>query len=143
MKPGSAPARQLRGNLAQTTGTMVVAVFTKASAGVAAALAAQRSLTDELGDVFRVRMALHTAEAQLHGSYYVGESLNGTARIRACGHGGQMLVSNATADLLAGRLPDHRRRRRPSPRDDAAARCAAGLPHAAALARRLLDGDPP
>jgi predicted ATPase/class 3 adenylate cyclase len=90
----------------QGEGDSAVAAFSKASDAAAAAVAAQQRLSHELGDVFRVRMALHTAEAQLDGSFYRGEALNRTARIRACGHGGQILVSKPTADLLAGRLPD-------------------------------------
>jgi predicted ATPase/class 3 adenylate cyclase len=90
----------------QGEGDSAVAAFAKASDAAAAAVAAQRALSEELGDVFRVRMALHTAEAQLDGSYYRGEALNRTARIRACGHGGQILVSKPTADLLAGRPPE-------------------------------------
>jgi class 3 adenylate cyclase len=89
----------------QGEGDSAVAAFAKASDAAAAAVEAQQVLTLELREVFRVRMALHTAEAQLDGSYYRGEALNRTARIRACGHGGQILVSKPTADLLAGRLP--------------------------------------
>jgi predicted ATPase/class 3 adenylate cyclase len=89
----------------QGEGDSAVAAFSKASDAASAAVAAQHALSHELGDVFRVRMALHTAEAQLDGSYYRGEALNRTARLRACGHGGQILVSKPTADLLAARLP--------------------------------------
>src|SRR4051794_21916808 len=90
----------------QGEGDSAVAAFARASDAAAAAVEAQRALSNELGDVFRVRMALHTAEAQLDGPYYRGEALNRTARIRACGHGGQILVSKPTADLLAGRLAE-------------------------------------
>ena len=58
------------------------------------------------GAELRVRMAVHTGEAQLrdHG-YYLGQALNRGARIRAAGHGGQVLVSATTAALVADRLP--------------------------------------
>jgi predicted ATPase/class 3 adenylate cyclase len=90
----------------QGEGDSVVAAFERPSAAVAAALDAQRQLENELADVFRVRMALHTGEALRRGEFYVGESLNRTARLRGCGHGGQILLSRATADLLAGRLTE-------------------------------------
>lgn len=89
----------------QGEGDSMVAVFTLATDAVAAAVDAQRWLSDELPRLFRVRMSLHTAEANLDGRFYRGEALSRAARIRACGHGGQILVSQPTADLLTGRLP--------------------------------------
>jgi hypothetical protein len=52
-------------------------------------------------------VAVHTGEAELrdHG-YYIGHALNRAARVRATGHGGQVLVSAATAALVADRLPE-------------------------------------
>jgi predicted ATPase/class 3 adenylate cyclase len=99
-------ARGGRRPLEQGEGDSVVAVFTRASDAAAAALSAQAALLDELGDQFRVRMALHTGEAQLRDpANYMGESIIRAARLRACGHGGQILVSGTTADLLGGLLP--------------------------------------
>ena len=58
------------------------------------------------GAELRVRIAVHTGEAQLRDDgNYVGQTLNRGARIRATGHGGQVLVSAATAALVADRLP--------------------------------------
>ena len=55
-------------------------------------------------------MAVHTGEAQLRDDgNYLGQALNRCARIRATGHGGQILVSAATAALVADRLPAARR----------------------------------
>ena len=55
----------------------------------------------------RVRIALHTAEAELRddGAYF-GLALSRCARLRAIAHGGQTLVSRATRDLVADLLPD-------------------------------------
>ncbi|MEP7115320.1 MAG: NB-ARC domain-containing protein [Ilumatobacteraceae bacterium] len=52
-------------------------------------------------------MAVHTGEAQLRdeGNYF-GQAVIRCARIRAVGHGDQVLLSDATATLVAGRLPD-------------------------------------
>ena len=52
-------------------------------------------------------MALHTGEARLRDDlYYAGPSIIHCARLRALAHGGQILVSASTADLLADALPD-------------------------------------
>lgn len=96
----------------QGEGDSLVAAFTGASAAVAAALVAQRALLTEpwpAGIEFElgVRMALHSGEAELRdGRFYTGPSIVRCARLRAMAHGGQVLISSTTADLLAGNLPD-------------------------------------
>jgi predicted ATPase/class 3 adenylate cyclase/DNA-binding CsgD family transcriptional regulator len=93
----------------QGEGDSVVGAFSRASDAVAAAVAAQRALVVEPwpeGADLRVRMVVHTGEAQLREEgYYVGHALNRAARIRGTAHGGQVVVSAATAALVAGRLP--------------------------------------
>ncbi len=91
-------------------GDTVVAVFSRASDAVRAALDAQRALSAQAwldGETLRVRMAVHTGEAQLRdeGSYF-GHSVTRCSHLRAIGHGGQVLLSDATAGLVADRLPD-------------------------------------
>jgi predicted ATPase/class 3 adenylate cyclase len=93
----------------QGEGDSVVGAFSRASDAVAAAVAVQQAFAAEAwpaGADLRVRVAVHTGEAELrdHGSY-LGHALNRAARIRATGHGGQVLVSAATAALVADRLP--------------------------------------
>ena len=59
------------------------------------------------GAELRVRMALHTGEIVLRGKgNYGGTTLNRCARLRACAHGGQVIVSKVTAELVLDRLPD-------------------------------------
>ena len=96
----------------------------------------------------KVRMAVHTGEARLRDEgNYIGRPIIRTARLRAIAHGGQVLVSSATHDLVVDELPHAGRAGRPrhpsaeGPRP-ARARVAArpsgprdGLP-AAAVARR-------
>ena len=93
----------------QGEGDSVVAAFSRASDAVHAALLAQRWLTAEQwldGVALKVRMAVHTGEAQLRDeANYCGVAPIRCARIRACGHGGQILVSDATAQLIADTLP--------------------------------------
>jgi predicted ATPase/class 3 adenylate cyclase len=85
------------------------AVFIRASDAVTAASAIQLALADEpwpLSQPLRVRIAIHTGDAELrHGDYY-GPAVNHCARLRAVAHGGQVLVSAVTADLIhEGLLP--------------------------------------
>ena len=96
--------------LEQGEGDSVVAAFSRASDAVAAAFDAQRALASEEWPVtaeLRVRMAVHTGEAQLRDERnYFGPVVIRCARIRDVGHGGQVLVSDATASLVADMLPD-------------------------------------
>ncbi len=82
----------------QGEGDSVVAVFTDPADAVNAAVEAQlalRSLVPELP----VRMALHTGDAMLRNEdNYVGLTIIRCARIRSCGHGGQILLSADTVD---------------------------------------------
>ena len=90
-------------------GDSLFCVFVRASDAVAAALAGQRALAAEAwGDIgpLRVRMGLHTGEADLREGDYYGSAVNRCARIRAAGHGGQILLSHATAQLVRASLPD-------------------------------------
>jgi class 3 adenylate cyclase len=54
----------------------------------------------------RVRMGLHTGEGVLGRDDYVGLDVNRAARIAAAGHGGQVLISEATRGLVEHALPD-------------------------------------
>jgi class 3 adenylate cyclase len=85
----------------QGEGDSVVGAFSRASDALAAAVDAQRALATEEwppGAKVLVRMAIHTGEAQLRdaGNYF-GQTVIRCARLRAIGHGGQVLVSDATA----------------------------------------------
>ena len=78
------------------------ACFPRASEGVAAAVAAQRSLAHGVwpGDVrVQVRIGVHTGEPALVGDTYVGIDVNRAARICSAGNGGQIVVSDATRAL--------------------------------------------
>jgi predicted ATPase/class 3 adenylate cyclase len=102
------------GYVFQIVGDAFCAAFHTAAEGVAAALAAQRALAaqpwGETGPI-RVRMALHTGTADLHagehkaGEYMSGLTLSHTARLLSVAHGGQILVSNATQELVRNDLP--------------------------------------
>jgi class 3 adenylate cyclase len=92
----------------QGEGDSVVGVFPRASDAVTAALQAQRELGSEgwpISSPLLVRMALHSGEAQLRdeGNYF-GPVVNRCARLRDLAHGGQVLVSRATHDLVTDQL---------------------------------------
>src|SRR5207248_2720972 len=53
----------------------------------------------------RVRIALHSGTAEARDGDYFGPALTLVARLLDAGHGGQILLSRASADLLADRLP--------------------------------------
>jgi predicted ATPase/class 3 adenylate cyclase/DNA-binding XRE family transcriptional regulator/Tfp pilus assembly protein PilF len=102
----------------RTAGDSFCAAFADALDGVMAALAAQRALHSEpwgaLGlpqaaqtdrAALRVRMALHTDTVVMHDSDYHGLPLSRVARLLAAGHGGQVLLSRATHDLVVAQLP--------------------------------------
>jgi predicted ATPase/class 3 adenylate cyclase/tetratricopeptide (TPR) repeat protein len=80
-----------------TQGDAFFVAFGRASDAVAAAVDAQRALA--AGQI-RVRMGLHTGEPQLTDEGYVGLDVHKGARIAAVGHGGQVLMSQATRALV-------------------------------------------
>jgi predicted ATPase/class 3 adenylate cyclase len=89
-------------------GDALFVVFRSASGALAAAVAAQQALASAAwppDGAVRVRMGIHTGEATLVGEGYVGLDLHRVARIAAAGHGGQVLVSQATLALVRDALP--------------------------------------
>jgi class 3 adenylate cyclase len=89
--------RRHEGHEIDIAGDGFFVAFERAGDAVAAAVDAQRALTD--GSV-RVRMGLHTAEPYLDDEGYVGIGVHRAARVCAAGHGGQILLSNATAGIV-------------------------------------------
>jgi predicted ATPase len=83
-------------------------VFRDARDAVAAALDGQRRLQaepwDEIGGL-RVRMALHTGVTEERDGDYYGPPMNRVARLVTIGHGGQVLLSEATTALVRDDLP--------------------------------------
>jgi class 3 adenylate cyclase len=100
-----------------TGGDGFAAAFARAGDALAAAEKARMALASEEwpeGAPIRVRMALHTGEAAERDGNYFGGAVNRAARLMAVGHGGQLLVSAVTAELLTGAelvdLGEHRLR---------------------------------
>ncbi len=81
-----------------TQGDAFFVAFARASDAIAAAFDGQAALRD--GPI-SVRMGLHTGEPVVSDEGYVGIDVHRAARIAAAGHGGQVLLSQATRDLVA------------------------------------------
>ena len=81
-----------------TQGDAFFVAFPRAQDAVDCATAAQKALE---GGPVRVRMGLHTGEPRVTSEGYVGMEVHAGARIAGVGHGGQVLVSEATRQLLA------------------------------------------
>jgi len=96
------------GNIFKTVGEAFCAVFPSPVGAVQAALQAQLEMANGVNDEsssIRMRMAIHTGEAEVRDSDYFGPPLNRVARILTLGYGGQTLISKHTFDLVSGNLP--------------------------------------
>ncbi|MCC6298954.1 MAG: hypothetical protein IT314_06625 [Anaerolineales bacterium] len=115
-----------RGQIIKTTGDGIHAVFVTAIDGINAAIEAQRAMermkdegkgmnessSQEISSfiihpssfALKVRMGLHTGEADLREGDYFGQTLNRAARIMSAGHGGQILVSDIVAQVAKEHL---------------------------------------
>jgi YVTN family beta-propeller protein len=92
-----------------TQGDSFFVAFRSASSAVAAAVALERALAEEEwpGNAeVRVRVGIHTGEAAAAGERYVGFSVHRAARIGAVAHGGQVLLSSSTRELVEDDLPE-------------------------------------
>ncbi len=102
------------GAVFQIVGDAFCAAFPTVLSAISAAVAAQRGLHQEQWDTpfpIRVRMGIHTGEAErssnasILGGYASNQTLNRVARILSAAHGGQVLLSLATKDLVKDSLP--------------------------------------
>ncbi|GBE66240.1 hypothetical protein MFM001_27020 [Mycobacterium sp. MFM001] len=90
-------------------GDATFSVFERPSAAAAAAIELQDAISHEpweLLEPMRIRVALHTGEAELRDGDYFGRAVNRAARLRSLAAGGQILCSGATAELVVDSLPD-------------------------------------
>jgi predicted ATPase/class 3 adenylate cyclase len=100
--------KKWNGHEVDTQGDSFFVAFTRASDAVNAGVDVQRTLAGYRGPqnvTVRVRMGIHTAESNFGETGYVGIDVHRAARICAAGHGGQVLLSQTTYDLLEGNLP--------------------------------------
>ena len=82
--------------------------FARARDAVAAAAAAQWRLAEHEWPPdgrLTIRMGIHTGEPTVHDAGYLGLDVHRAARICALAHGGQVLISRTTGDLLTASPP--------------------------------------
>jgi predicted ATPase/class 3 adenylate cyclase len=95
------------GYVFKTIGDQFCSAFQDAAQAVTAAAVAQERLGSEdwsAIDGLRVRMAVHSGVTDERDGDYYGPAVNRVARLMAISHGGQVLVSRVTAELLNGSL---------------------------------------
>ncbi|TME85224.1 MAG: adenylate/guanylate cyclase domain-containing protein [Chloroflexi bacterium] len=89
-------------------GDSILAVFPRAADAAACALSLQRDFAAEQWPAeinLEIRVALHSGEAELRQDQYHGQVLNRCARLLATCHGGQVLLTSASEQLLVDELP--------------------------------------
>jgi predicted ATPase/class 3 adenylate cyclase len=97
------------GSIFKRLGDGFCCVFAVPARAAEAAVEVQRKLASQAWDravgELRIRIGLHTGNALAADDDYFGPALNRAARLMACGYGGQILLSSATAALVSGELP--------------------------------------
>ncbi len=96
------------GHEVDTQGDAFFVAFARATDALSAAVEAQCALASHPwpeGTKVRVRIGLHTGEPSLTPEGYMGLDVHRAARIMSAGHGGQVLLSQTTRDLVEHDLP--------------------------------------
>ncbi|HEY7832790.1 MAG TPA: adenylate/guanylate cyclase domain-containing protein, partial [Ktedonobacterales bacterium] len=97
------------GSEVNTQGDSFFVAFPTALAAVTAAIQVTRALAEHAwpdGATVRARVGLHTGAPRLVGVSYIGLDVHRAARIAGAGHGGQVLLSRTTRDLVEHELTD-------------------------------------
>jgi len=103
-----AALQKWRGHEMDTQGDSFFVTFAEALDAVQCVAEIQRAFAEHtwpLDEPVRVRIALHTGEPWISSTGYVGMDVHRAARIGNAGHGGQVLLSQTTRDLVARDLP--------------------------------------
>jgi WD40 repeat protein/class 3 adenylate cyclase len=103
-----AAVQKWNGREVDTQGDAFFVTFSRALDAVQCAADAQRALASHLwiqGEQVRVRMGLHTGEPLISSTGYVGMDVHRASRIGDAGHGGQVLLSQTTRELVMHDLP--------------------------------------
>ena len=96
------------GVIVKSTGDGIHAVFASAHDALRASVAAQHGLAEQAWATpqpLKVRIGLHTGEAEHRDGDYYGTATNRAARLMSVAHGGQILVSLSTEELLSDNVP--------------------------------------
>ena len=92
------------GRVVKGMGDGILAVFKSAADALLAAIDIQTLLKDH-PDGLRARVAVHTGEAKITGNDYYGMALNCASRVLGTAHGGQIVLTRATVEILTRPLP--------------------------------------
>ena len=101
--------QQWNGYEVDTQGDAFFVAFARATDAVSAVVTAQRNFHNHSWPTdieVRVRMALHTGEPELSSEGYIGLNVHYTARMLNAAHGGQILLSRTTQELVEHDLPE-------------------------------------
>lgn len=97
-----------KGYVFTTAGDSFSVAFADVRDALGAALDLQLSLREFTGGIpLRVRAGIHTGEATERDDDYFGSAVNRCARLASAGHGGQILISGSSSELLGDDLPEH------------------------------------
>jgi predicted ATPase/class 3 adenylate cyclase/DNA-binding CsgD family transcriptional regulator/Tfp pilus assembly protein PilF len=97
------------GYIFRTAGSTFCAAFSRAGDAIRAALTIQQALQPEtarLALAVQVLMALHSGSAEERDGKYFGPTVNRLTRLWEAGHGGQILLSLTTCELVRDHLPE-------------------------------------
>lgn len=92
-----------------TEGDSFFAVFSGATDAAGAAVSMQHGVMGEpwpYGVSPAIRIGLHTGTAHIGGDNYIGVDVHRAARLATAAHGGQVVLSSVTAEIVDGQLPD-------------------------------------
>jgi predicted ATPase/DNA-binding SARP family transcriptional activator len=90
-------------------GDSILATFTRASDAVACGVAMQRELAARAwpeGADLHIRVAINSGEAEVRSGHYYGPAVYRCARLMATAHGDQVLLTQATRDLVIDAMPE-------------------------------------
>jgi predicted ATPase len=91
-----------------TAGDSFSVAFAEVRDALDAVIELQLSLRESTGEIpLRVRAGIHTGEASERDGDYFGSAVNRCARLASAGHGGQILISGSSGELLGDDLPDN------------------------------------
>jgi predicted ATPase/class 3 adenylate cyclase len=97
-----------QGQVIKSTGDGIHAVFPVSLDAVKSAVDAQLQFKSPLAGLkLKIRIGVHTGEAEFRQGDYFGAALNRAARLMSVAHGGQILLSNATMQLVQDQLPEN------------------------------------
>jgi predicted ATPase/class 3 adenylate cyclase len=96
------------GHVVKGTGDGIHAVFATTDSAISAAIEVQVAMSAEqwaVSEPLRVRIGIHTGVAEFREGDYFGSSVNRAARLMGVAHGGQVVCSQAAADLVRESMP--------------------------------------